>query len=105
MVKFGMTLEASFDGYQASLVEFEIEGGVVEVADLPNVKAPQISYAGGVIISGRGPVWLYAHLVHEYHPARWVGVNDPRLGYVVVSRHHPDAPAVGTVLDPKKVTV
>lgn len=45
----------------------------------------------GVIISGRGPVWLYGFLVHFYHPCRFVAVHDPRLnGAVVVEAHVPD---------------
>ena len=54
----------------------------------------------GLVISGRGPVWLYARLVHEAHPFAWVATYDPRLaGAVVVHRHRADAPAVGQVVD------
>ncbi|MBN1296258.1 CRISPR-associated protein Csx3 [bacterium] len=53
----------------------------------------------GLILSGRGPVWLYAHLVHRAHPFAWVAVFDPRLqGGVVVMNHCPDGPGVGTVI-------
>jgi CRISPR-associated protein Csx3 len=41
----------------------------------------------GVILSGRGPLWLYARLIHHYHPARWIAIHDPRLGYIVVQSH------------------
>ena len=45
----------------------------------------------GVILSGRGPVWLFGFLVHFYHPTKWVATYDPRLqGAVVVESHTPD---------------
>jgi len=54
---------------------------------------------GGLVFSGRGPIWLYAHLVHLAHPFAWVAVHDPRLaGAVVISRHVPDAPPLGAVI-------
>lgn len=54
----------------------------------------------GVVISGRGPIWLYAALVHHYHPAAWVATFDPRLGGgVVVERHTHDSPALGEIIN------
>ena len=45
----------------------------------------------GVVISGRGPVWLYGFLVHYYHPVKWVATHDPRLqAAVVVASHTPE---------------
>ena len=53
----------------------------------------------GVVLSGRGPVWLYAALAHNYHATAWVGTFEPRLaGAVVVERHVETAPAVGAVV-------
>ena len=44
-----------------------------------------------VILSGRAPIWLYAFLVHYYHPVKAVAVFDPRLdGGVVVQSHSND---------------
>lgn len=83
----------------ATLLEFAIDGGVCEPADLATLTPPEVDGTGGVIISGRGPVWLYAALAHHYHVAAWVGTFDPRLGgAVVTSRHNHSAPAVGTVI-------
>lgn len=84
-----------------TVVEFELESGVVAPEDLPAAveAAPEVNAEKGVVVSGRGPVWLYAALVHEYHPTRWVGTFDPRLGGgIVVERHHEDAPELGTVV-------
>lgn len=42
----------------------------------------------GVILSGEGPIWLYAFLTHYYHPVKFVAVHVPRLkGAVVVESH------------------
>lgn len=57
-------------------------------ADLRSVQLPSgIDPTGGIVISGRAPIWLYAHLVHELHPTAWVACYDPRLGAVVVTTH------------------
>ncbi|MBL1179324.1 CRISPR-associated ring nuclease Crn3/Csx3 [Pantanalinema sp. GBBB05] len=56
-----------------------------------------VQWEQGVEIEGRGPIWLYGYLVHECHPATWVGCYDTRLGIVVVSTHT-RAVAVGQVL-------
>ncbi|MEM1123800.1 MAG: CRISPR-associated ring nuclease Crn3/Csx3 [Bacteroidota bacterium] len=52
----------------------------------------------GVILSGKGPIWLYGFLVHFYHPTRWVATYDPRWqGGIVVETHDPSI-KVGTVI-------
>ena len=45
----------------------------------------------GLVISGRGPIWLYAFLSHYYgHRVLWLGVFDPKQeGAVVVQSHEP----------------
>jgi CRISPR-associated protein Csx3 len=48
---------------------------------------PGIDTTVGVVITGRGPIWLYTYLVHELHPTAWVACYDPRLGAVVVTTH------------------
>jgi len=49
--------------------------------------APVVSGNKGVIISGRGPVWLHSALAHKYHPCLWVAHYDPRVGAIVVESH------------------
>jgi len=82
------------------VLEFEIEGGVTSpqevvdsLSDLPDLSGPHL-----LILSGRGPVWLFAMLLHLGHAAQAVAVNDPRLGWVVVQSHHP-AFKLGRVID------
>lgn len=80
-----------------TLVEFELNGPI-SPEELKNLEVPKVNLKKGVVLSGRGPVWLFAFLVHEYHPAKWVGTFDPRLGAVVVQTHDPTV-KVGDVIE------
>ncbi len=78
-----------FKGF--TLVEFQLDGPI-SPDQLPGLleMAPAVDPTGGVVISGRGPIWLHSALAHHYHPTRWVAHYDPRLGgAVVVQTHHP----------------
>jgi CRISPR-associated protein Csx3 len=61
----------------------------LEPKDLKDISIPTIDYSQGVVVEGRGPMWLYCFLVHELHPASWIGTYDPRLGVVVTASHKP----------------
>ncbi|AGY58599.1 CRISPR-associated ring nuclease Crn3/Csx3 [Gloeobacter kilaueensis] len=63
----------------------------LEPEDLPRLLLPEPVHGVGLVISGRGPLWLYGHLVHRYHSAAWIAIYDPRLGAVVVESHVPGA--------------
>lgn len=77
--------------YQHLHVEIVNENGIITPADLKGLKLPAgIDYSQGIVIEGKAPIWLYGYLVHECHPAAWVGCYDPRLGAVVVATHTPD---------------
>ncbi len=74
--------------YQVLAIELTRRDRIIEPSDLANLELPSgIDTTGGIILSGRGPIWLYAHLVHELHPTAWVACYDPRLGAIVVSTH------------------
>lgn len=74
--------------YQLLKVHLTASDRIIEPQDLVGLELPAgIDPRGGVVISGRGPIWLYAYLVHEMHPTRWVACYDPRLGGVVVATH------------------
>jgi CRISPR-associated protein Csx3 len=72
----------------AVVVHFEIPGGVMAPADLAWLVPPRIPGKSGAILSGRGPVWLYGYLVHQYHPQAWVGTYERREGAAVVVESH-----------------
>ncbi|WP_448573210.1 CRISPR-associated ring nuclease Crn3/Csx3 [Trichothermofontia sp.] len=84
--------------YQHLRFHLRTVDGNIEPADLKGLHLPtSIDCKQGVVIEGRGPIWLYGYLVHECHPAAWVGCYDPRLGAVVVASHT-HAVQVGEVL-------
>ncbi|HIK55450.1 MAG TPA: CRISPR-associated protein Csx3 [Synechococcales cyanobacterium M55_K2018_004] len=74
--------------YQVLDIELTTKDRMVSPHDLGGLELPPgIDTRGGVVISGRAPIWLYAYLVHELHPTAWVACYDPRLGAVVVATH------------------
>lgn len=91
------------DRFPATLLEIEIEGGVIEPSDLKTIAVPDIPGDRGVIISGRAPIWLYSFLTHHYHVCQWVATFDPRLGgAIVTSVHTKNGPSVGDVVSVPK---
>jgi len=76
-----------------SLVEFTISGGATTPQEFADSILPaafvEVNSQNGVVLSGRGPIWGYAMLLHFFHSSAWVGVVDPRLGIVVVQSHTP----------------
>ena len=77
--------------YQHLHIEILKESGIITPPELKGLKLPRpIDFAQGIVIEGRAPIWLYGYLVHQCHPAAWVGGYDTRLGAVVVATHTPD---------------
>ena len=67
------------------------ENGIIAPVDMKGLKLPPgVDFTKGVVIEGKAPIWLYGYLVHECHPAAWVGCYDTRLGAVVVATHTHD---------------
>ena len=63
---------------------------------LADLAMPFLDRSRGIILSGRGPIWLYGYLVHECHSHPFVAIYDPRLdGAIIVERHIVNAPVVG----------
>ncbi len=52
----------------------------------------------GVILSGKGPIWLYGFLIHYYHATQWVATYDPRLGGAVVVESHVTDISAGDII-------
>jgi len=73
-----------FDNY--TIIHFELEN-TIKPEELKNLEAPRVNPRKGVIISGRGPIWLHCFLAHKYHHTPFVAIYDPRLGAVVVQSH------------------
>lgn len=81
-----------------NMLEFIIKSGIIEPKDIKNISIPEISFNKGIIISGRGPIWLYCFLAHLLHPAKWVAVHDPRLGGGVVVESHTKEASIGDLI-------
>lgn len=80
-----------------SILIFNLKDNI-EPSLLKQIKPPKINLRKGLIISGRGPIWLYAFLVHHYHPTPFIAIYDPRLGAVVIQSHSTKI-KVGDVID------
>ena len=84
-----------------SIIHFDLDT-IFSPTDLKSLKPPnpiQNNFAHkGIILSGRGPIWLYGFLVHYYHPTRWVATYDPRLQAAVVVESHDPTTAVGDLI-------
>lgn len=52
------------------------------------IKTENIRLNKGIVLSGRAPIWVYAALVHYFHPAAWVAIYDPRVRGAVVAMTH-----------------
>jgi CRISPR-associated protein Csx3 len=81
-----------------SILSFEL-GGVISPEDLRVLGPPKVNGSKGVILNGRGPIWLYCFLTHFYHPAKFIGTHDPRLRGAVIVETHSTAYLIGTVLN------
>lgn len=85
--------------HKFQVLHFLINGnGVVEPESVRGLQVKELDYQQGVVLSGKGPVWLFAYLAHLCHPAAWVAIFDPRLGGVVVQNHIAHGPDPGTVI-------
>jgi len=83
------------------LIEFELSREI-SPSDLKNV-LPQDPVknkfsAKSVVLSGRGPIWLYGYLIHFYHATKFVAVYDPRLEAAVVVESHTEEVKVGDLI-------
>jgi len=81
------------------IIDIFLDGnGIISPGDLKSASLPPIDATKGVVLNGRGPIWLFGFLTHQCHTARWVASFDPRLGAVVIESHHPEAPQIGDVI-------
>ena len=65
---------------------------------LRKIEVPTV-HGSGVVISGRAPIWLYAFLVHELHPAAWIACYDSHIGKGIVVAPHTQGISVGDLIE------
>lgn len=81
-----------------TILHFELESSIAPEI-LQELKPPKVNGAKGVILSGRGPIWLYCYLTHCYHPTKFIATYDPRLGGAIVVESHDPKHRVGEVIE------
>ncbi|MEK7275404.1 MAG: CRISPR-associated protein Csx3, partial [Candidatus Desantisbacteria bacterium] len=84
-----------------TFIEFSVScpSGAFVVADLPNVIVPEVSQKKGIVISGRGSIWLTVAIVMAYRNADWIALFRPQDHVaMVVVRNTPHAPQLGEVI-------
>lgn len=86
-----------------TVLEFELSSGVITPEELKTINFDFDPVKEGitgslVVISGRGPIWLYCTLNHILHPCKGVGIYDPRLGGGVVVQSHTPEWSVGDII-------
>lgn len=81
-----------------TIVYFELKGNIKPEL-LKELKPPKVNSTKGVILSGRGPIWLYCYLTHYYHPTKFIATYDPRLGGAIVVESHDTKHRVGEVVE------
>jgi len=90
---------------ELQVLNFEIPGGVIEPSDLQKIAVPrgEIDPSRPVVISGRGPSWLYGYLVHELHYARILATFEPRVNKGIVAEA-PSKELIGKAVDASGVS-
>ena len=81
-----------------TIVSIELDENIAP-AELKNINPPKVDGTKGVILTGRGSIWLYAYLVHYYHPTKFIATYDPRLGGAVVVESHAQDIEVGEIME------
>ncbi|KKG34442.1 hypothetical protein DU38_18080 [Methanosarcina mazei] len=80
-----------------TLISFEMDD-LLSPEDLIALTPPNVNGAKGVILSGRGPIWLFCFLTHFYHPTKFIATYDPRLGGAVIVERHAPGYEIGSVI-------
>lgn len=100
-IQLSLTAKNSIDGLRYQQLEIEIltADRVINPADMVGLELPSsVDTSGGVVISGRAPIWLYAYFVHELHPTKWVACFDPRISGGVVVATHSNQATIGQII-------
>ena len=80
-----------------SIVHFTLND-LIEPKILKELEPPKVNRTKGVILSGRGPIWIYSFLVHHYHPTKFIAVFDPRIGGGIIVETHTKDYKVGDII-------
>lgn len=69
-----------------TLLAFTLPGPVLAASALAGIVCPQVKSDRGVVLSGRGPLWLFVAMtrVYQRQAPPWIGTYDPRMQSAVV---------------------
>lgn len=90
MIKFTTSEKAEY-----TLIHFELDDPI-QPELLRDIQVPKVDPSKGIVLSGRGPIWLYCFLTHHYHTTKFVATYDPRLKSGVITETHHPSYKVGT---------
>jgi len=96
LVTFNIKQEEKFTLLSFSLAE-NVQPAILFTLTPPDPIVNNFAHKG-VILSGRGPIWLYCYLCHFYHPTKFVATYDPRLQGAVVVESHGSEYKVGDII-------
>ena len=78
MIKTNITIKNDI-----AILDFELPSGVITPEDIIDLELPDAIKEGFadkiVVISGRGPIWLYCVIALVYHQCKGVAVYDTRV--------------------------
>ena len=80
------------------LLEYRLPDTYLDITEVDILRLPAPRHAGGLILSGKLPLWLWAALARTYHDAPWLAVVQPQLPGAVVIRASQGDYTVGSVL-------
>jgi CRISPR-associated protein Csx3 len=96
--------EFEIPGLKQKAVGVHFQNQTIEPEFLRETEPPRVDGCKGLVLSGRGPIWLYGFLIHHYHPHPWIATYEPRYGIaVVVESHIPDVSAGDTLAVPEEM--
>lgn len=97
ILKYNLVLQTE----KIVLLEFELTKNL-EPSDLINMNLPNPVKEGFssklLILSGRGPIWLYGFMIHNFHPCKAIAIFDPRLEGAVIVESHTNEFIIGDVV-------
>lgn len=79
---------------QGSMVTFQLVDAYLDITAAMTLRAPSVDCAGGVILNGKLPHWLWCSLARAYR-APWVALFQPQLQGAIVIASRGARPAVG----------
>lgn len=92
-------LTTTSDDFQ--ILSFKLSKESISVDDLNKITIPNLDSKKGLIVSGRGPIWLYLYLYNKIKNVRWFASFDPRFGALITKAKNPKL--IGAIVDLQRI--